>query len=477
MNNFVKTMIYQMARQTGTSITPEHFRVLEFAYDYYRKNKIGPMYHILKTNLGITRDRLKELFPHELQSVYTWVGIPIQSSANICKPAATLKVDDYRQVYFDHNATTYLRDEIKRILIDYFKGKYGFGNPSSSTDLGRAAYEHIYNARVEIARTLKVSPFEIYFTSGGSEGNNTAIKGIAMKHLKAKGHIISTKTEHPSVLSTLSWLKKTGFSITLVDVDKKGFVRPEYVENAICENTILVSVMGVNNEIGTINPIEEISRICRAKNIPFVVDGVQMYGKIPVNPKKLGISAFVLSGHKIYAPKGIGAIYVDKNLALEPLIHGGEQEAGFRAGTENVGYIMALGKAAGLIHLEMEEENKRLCGLRDFFLENLEKNVPGYIINGTIENRLPNNLNIGFPDVDSGALLLSLNQIGIYVSSGSACSSGSKEASHVIKALGVDTDRYGIIRFSFGKKNTTDDIKYLFKYLPEILSQLKKIKK
>ena len=466
-----------MARQTGTSLTSEHFRVLDFTYDYYRKNKIGPLYHVLKTRLGITRNRLKELFPHELQSVYTWVGIPIQSSANICKPAATVKVDDYRNVYFDHNATTYIRDEVKKILIDYFKGKYGFGNPSSSTDLGRAAYELIYNSRIEIARTLKVSPFEIYFTSGGSEGNNTAIKGIALKHLKTKGHIISTKTEHPSVLSTLSWLKSIGFSVTLVDVDEKGFVIPASIENAIRENTVLVSVMGVNNEIGTINPIGKIGSICRAKNIPFVVDGVQMYGKVPVNPKKLGISAFVISGHKIYAPKGIGAIYVDKEMELEPLIHGGEQESGFRAGTENVGYIMALARAAALIHLEMQDENKRLLELRDFFLENLKKSVPGHIINGSLEDRLPNNLNVGFPDVDSGALLLSLNQIGVYVSSGSACSSGSKEASHVIKALGVDTDRYGIIRFSFGKKNTIDDIKYLFKYLPDILEQLQKIKK
>jgi cysteine desulfurase len=221
------------------------------------------------------------------------------------------------------------------------------------------------------------------------------------------------------------------------------------------------------------NPIDDIGEICRQKKVPFMVDGVQAYGKIPLNPKKSGIDLLSISAHKIYAPKGIGALYVDERLELAPLIHGGEQEFERRAGTENVGFILAFGKAAALMYKERDKEIPRLKKLNQLFVKKLDEQVPGYIVNGSLKNRLPNNLNIGFPGVDSGALLLSLNQIGIYVSSGSACSSGSHEESHVIKALGVDVKKYGSIRFSFGLRTTEDDIEYLFQYLPKILEQLK----
>jgi cysteine desulfurase len=473
MNNFVKTMIHQMARSTGTVLTSRHFEILEFAADYHQKHKIGPLYHILKKRLGAAREEIDLLFPNGLQSIYTWAGIPIQSPRQGCKPIAHVEVKDLQEVYFDHNATTYIREEVKRGLLDFFKGNYGFGNPSSSTSLGRTAYGHIYDARVQIARTLKASPSEIYFTSGGSESNNTAIKGIAFKHLEKKGHIISSKIEHSSVLETLKWLETLGFEITLLDPGKDGIISPGDVTTALRKNTILVCLMMVNNEIGTINPIEEIGNICQTAGIPLMMDAVQGYGKIPINPKKTGISLLSLSGHKIYAPKGIGALYADQKIKLIPLIHGGEQEAGLRSGTENVASIMALGRAAALIHTEMKEEQDRLTRLRDAFLRNLKSHVPDFIINGSLEHRMPNNLNIGFPGVDSGALLLSLNHIGVYVSSGSACSSGSKEASHVIKALGIDTEHYGIVRFSFGLRNTEADVDYLFRYLPQILEQLK----
>ncbi len=475
MNNFVKTMIYQMSRRTGTVLTQRHLEILEFANEYYYKHKVGPLHHILKTKLGATKQELKQLFPSDLYSVYTWIGIPIQSPQELCKPVAAIEVENPREVYFDHNATTYIREEVQTVLVDYFAGKHGYGNPSSSTTPGKEAYEKIFDARAQIAKILNVSSTELVFTSCGTESNNLAIKGIAFRHLEHKGHIISSKTEHPSVLQVLSWLEQIGFQVTLLDVEKNGIVSPVAVKSAIQDNTILVIIMAVNNEIGTINPIEKIGEICATEKIPFMVDGVQAFGKIPLDPKKLGISLLSLSSHKIYGPKGIGALFVDENVKLFPMLHGGGQELNMRAGTENVGFIMALGRAATIMHEEMKKEQERLRKLRDVFLDKLEVAVPGYLLNGDLEQRVPNNLNIGFPHIDSGALLLSLNQIGIYVSSGSACSAGSKESSHVIHALGVNTDQYGIIRFSFGLHNTLEDVEYLFAYLPEILKQLKDV--
>ncbi len=472
MDNFAKTMINQMARRTGTELTERHLQILEFAYEYYYKHKVGPLFHMFKNRLGVSKQELQKLFPNGIHSVYNWTGIPIQTTDNICKDVAAVDVKNYRDVYFDHNATTCLRDEVKKVLIDYCNGVYGFGNPSSSTLPGRKAYEHVFHAREQIAETIRVSPREIVFTSSGTEANNLAIKGVAFNYLEDKGHIISCKTEHPSVRNTLEWIAKIGFTVTLLDVDPSGMISPQAVEQALRRDTILVAVMAANNEIGTIHPLEHIGNICASREIPFMVDAIQAYGKIPLNPKKIGISLMSLSGHKIYAPKGVGALFIDRNVHVRQLLHGGEQELGLRAGTENVGHIMALGRAAELMYAEMGEEQQRYEILRQYFLQNLDDHVPGYILNGSRENRLAHTLNVGFPGVDSGALQLSLNKIGIYVSSGAACSAGSKEASHVIKALGVDTDYYGIIRFSFGLHNTEEDIDYLFQYLPEILTQL-----
>jgi cysteine desulfurase len=478
MNNYVKTIVNQMSRRTDTVITPRHDQILEFAYDYYVTNKVGPLFHVLKKRIGVTKEELNKLFPNGLLSVYTWVGIPIQSGSEPpCKPLAKINVDKFKEVYFDYNATTFVRDEVKKVLVDYYNGKYGYGNPSSSTAIGEKAYEQLFAARRNIAATLNVHPNEIFFTGCGSESNNLAIKGIAFNHLEKKGHIITTKIEHSSVLQTMEWLESIGFEVTYLDVDSEGLISVDELKKAIKSNTILIAVMYANNEIGIINPIHEIGEIAAHYKIPFLSDAIQAYGKLPISPKKSGISMLSFSGHKIYAPKGIGAIFVDEKTKLTPLIHGGGQESGLRAGTENVAFIMALSKAAELMHEEMFSETKRLTDFRNEFLKRLAKVVPDYKLNGSLTKRLYNNLNIGFPGVDGGAIQLSLNNIGVYASSQSACSSGSKETSHVIKALGVDGDKYGVMRLSFGLKSKEEDLNYFFKYLPEILKQLRENEK
>ncbi|OQY12078.1 MAG: hypothetical protein B6I31_03725 [Desulfobacteraceae bacterium 4572_19] len=428
LNNYIKTFIYQLARRTGTILTTRHWTVLEFTYKYYEKNQVGPLYDNIERNTGLTKTDIDALFPHGINSVYTWVDIPIHSVNDICKPVADVRVDDFREVFFDNNGTTAIRDEVAKILADYATGKYGFANPSSSTTIGKDAFKLVETARRQIADCLGVKPMEIIFTGSGSEANNYAIKGIAIKYHQTRGHIITTQIEHPSVLEAVQFLGMIGYEVTFIDVNKKGQVLVETVEEALRYDTILVSVMAVNNEI---------------------------------------------TAHKIYGPKGIGALFLDEDISLIPLIHGGGQEFSKRAGTENVGHIMAFGKAAVLAHKEMQFEMKRLTELRDYFLEKLEQLVPDYIINGTMKERIPTNLSVGFKNIDSGALLLSLNQIGVYVSSGSACSAGSREASQTIMALGIDMNLYGTIRFSFGLWSTKEDVDYLFKYLPDIIKQIR----
>ncbi len=476
MHNLVKAMIQQMARSTGTELTRRHETILEFAYDYYYQNKVGPLYHVLNKRLGVSKDEIDRIFPNGLHSVYSWVGIPIQSAAGICKPVAEVKVDGYREVYLDHGGTTYVRPEVREFLTRYFSGDYGFGNPSSSNNLGKQAYELIFEARNQVARSLWVSPSEIIFTSGGSEGNNMAIKGVAFGHMADKGHIIVSRIEHSSVLEPIAWLESIGFTATYVDVSPDGTILPDRIRAAMREDTILVCAMAANNEIGTLNPLEKIGEICADAGVSLMVDAVQAFGKVPLRPKEMGIRFMSVSGHKIYAPKGIGALFVDAGMELTPLIHGGGQEAGLRSGTENVPFIAAFGRATQLVHREMEREHRRLKKLQEYFIKKLDELVPGYILNGAMNNRLSNNVNVGFPDIDSGALQLSLNHIGVYVSSGAACSAGSKEESHVIDSLGVDTEKYGVIRFSFGLQNTREDLDYVFRYLPEILRQLRKQK-
>jgi cysteine desulfurase len=467
MDNLLKMRIRHMARINQAVLTEEHFPVLEFAYEYYRKH--GPLYRNIQRNTEVSRKDLDRLFPHGIDSVYAWLGIPVQSTERGCKPSVNIPVSNRRDVYLDYNATTPLRKEVLQSLKEFNEKKFSFGNPGSSTRLGKEAYDLVWCARRQVAACMDVKPENIVFTGSGSEANNLAIKGIAFQYLNKKAHIISTAIEHSSVINSLRYLQRIGIDVTFLDVAPDGRVSPDDVRRALRQETILVSVMAANNEIGTINPLAEIGAVCRAAGVPFMVDAVQAFGKMVLKPKDLGISLLSLSGHKIYAPKGIGALFVDDSLSLEPLVHGGEQEFGLRAGTENVGGIVALGKAARLAHAEMEKENTRLLKLRTYFLEMLQRIVPDCIVNGSLEKRLPNTLSIGFPGVDSGSLLLSLNEIGVYVSSGSACSAGSSDISHVIQAIGVDTGRYGVLRFSFGLKTIQEDLDYLFRYLPAIL--------
>ena len=475
LNNYIKTFINQMARRTGTFLTEQHRRILAFAYNYYEKNHVGPLYTNIERYTGATRQDIEELFPNGLNSVYTWIGIPIHTTNDICKPVANVNVENKREVYLDYNATTPIRKEVRKVLMDYYGNPNEFGNPSSSTYLGKTAFDQTMKARRQVAECLNVNPNQLVFTSGGTEANNLAVKGIAFRYFetKSKGHIITTCIEHSSVLEAIQFMGMFDFDITFLDPDENGLISADAVSNALRSDTILVSIMAVNNEIGTIYPIAEIGDICRLAEVPFMVDAVQAFGKIELNPKEMGISMMSISGHKIYGPKGVGVLYIDDKYNLVPLLHGGGQEFYRRSGTENVGHIIGMGKAAACIHKERDNEMKRITGLRDYFIEQLDKTVPGYIINGSIEKRVPSNLNIGFPDVDSGALLISLNTIGIYVSAGAACSAGSKEASPVIKSLGVDTEKYGAIRFSFGLETTKADIDYLFTYLPEIIAQIK----
>jgi len=472
MNNYIKTLISRMALTNHIELTEEHNRILDYAYRYYQKNKVGPLYYNFKKKLGISKTQINRLFPHGLYSIYNWVDIPLHSAHFPCKSIPTIEVNDYRQVYLDYNATSFIRDEVKKVLSNYYSGNMGFGNPSSSTEPGRQAWELVNSAHEQLAQCLQVDPGEIVFTGCGTEANNLAIKGIALNHYQEKGHIITANTEHSSVLRTVQYMETLGYDVTILNVDHEGFVDPDDVARHLKKNTILVSIMAANNEIGTIHPIPEIGKICKTAGVPLMVDAIQAFGRIPLPPKKLGISLMSVSGHKIYGPKGVGALYVDKDCHLTPLLHGGRQESGLRSGTENVGHILAMAAAARLMTAEMSNESARLRELRDYFIDHLYHRIPGIIVNGSLQHRLPHNLSIGFPGIDSGSFLLGLNKIGIYVSSGSACSEGSRETSHVLQAIGVDKHKYGTIRFSFGLQTTQDDLDYVLKYVPVLYNEL-----
>jgi cysteine desulfurase len=471
MHALAKMRCHQMAKATGTQLTPDHMTVLDYAWNYYRDRRVGPLYTNIRRNTGVMRERIEDIFPNGLTSVYTWVGIPIQTTDKGCKPMAMIEVDNPREVYLDNNATTPIRPEVVDVLTNFFRDSRSFGNPSSSYGIGGLAYDVIHRARRRIAKCLRVEPKEIYFTGSGTEANNLAIKGIAYKH--DGGHIISTNVEHPSVLDTLHVLKDQGYDVTFLPVASDGTISADDVARAIRDDTILVSIMAANNEIGTIYPIAEIGALCRERTIPFHVDAIQAFGKIPIRPRDINIDMLTLSGHKIYAPKGVGALFLSQDVMLNPQIDGGGQEKGLRSGTENVAGILAMGLAAKLACKELNEQNAKFAYLRKRFLTKLEENAPDTIINGTMENRLPHNLSVGFAGVDSGSMLLSFDQIGIYVSAGSACSAGDDKVSHVLEAIGVDSNRYGTIRFSLGRETTKEDIDYLFEHLPKILAHLR----
>ena len=375
--------------------------------------------------------------------------------------------------YFDNAATTNVKKEVLDEMLPYLKDE--FGNPSSLYSIGRNAKRGIERARKQVADLINCNPEEIYFTSCGSESDNTAIKGIATSYRKKGRHIITSKIEHPAVLNTCKTLEKQGFRITYLDVDKDGKINIEQLRRSISMDTILITIMTANNEIGTIQPIEEISKIAKMYNILFHTDAVQACGNMYIDVKKMGIDALSLSGHKINAPKGIGALYVKSGIEFEKFIDGGHQENDKRAGTENVAQIVGLGKACELARENLDKHMNYLQELRDYYISEIESKIENVKLNGQREDRLSGNANFLFKGVSGETLLLKLDEKEICVSTGSACSSGSSEPSHVLTAIGLSKEETNsCIRTTFGEMNTKEDVKELVDSLVQIVEEVRK---
>ena len=377
-------------------------------------------------------------------------------------------------IYFDHAATTQVKPEVLQAMLPFFTQSYG--NPSSIYQFAQTNKRALEESRETIATILGAQPNEIFFTSGGTESDNWAIKGIA-ESLKDKGnHIITTKIEHHAVLNPCHYLEKHGYEVTYLDVDKNGLVSPEQVEKAIKKGTILISIMFANNEIGTIMPIAEIGKIAKEHGVVFHTDAVQAVGQIPIDINKLHIDLLSLSGHKFYGPKGIGVLFIRRGIKLPPLLHGGAQERGRRAGTENVPGIVGLAKAMELAYQDLETKNIKIQALRDRLIEGVYDTIPYAQLNGDRKQRLPNNVNFSFDFVEGESLLLLLDMEGIFASSGSACASGSLDPSHVLLALGLSHEKaHGSIRFTLGEDNTMEDVEMLLTKLPAIVQKMREM--
>lgn len=370
--------------------------------------------------------------------------------------------------YFDHAATTPVRDEVIKEMLPYFGIEYG--NASVMYSLGRNAKRAIKKAREQVAYALNADINEIYFTSCGSESDNLAIKGFAYENKNRGNHIITSKIEHHAVLDSCKSLGKEGFNVTYLDVDKNGIVDIQELINSITPKTILISIMFANNEIGTIEPIKEIGKIAKQKNIIFHTDAVQAIGNAKIDVKKLNIDMLSLSGHKFYAPKGVGALYIRNGIKVRKLQDGGEQESNMRAGTENVAEIVGLGKAIELIYNEFDSYNLKIKELRDYFINSVKKEFDEIKINGDMNKRLSGNANISFKGINGSELLFKLDNFGICASAGSACSTSNPEPSNVLTAIGLEKEYLdGTLRFSFGKDNTKEDVDYLISKLVEII--------
>lgn len=378
-----------------------------------------------------------------------------------------------REIYMDYAATTFIKPEILEEMNPYFT-EY-FGNPSSIYHISRKTKAAIDIARDRIASAINSKTDEIYFTSGGSEADNWAIKGIAFAHREKGNHIITSCIEHHAVLHTCEYLGEQGFKITYLPVDESGFVKIEDLKNAITDETILVSIMFANNEIGTVEPIKEIGEICRQKGIIFHTDAVQAIGNVPVDVKDMNIDLLSMASHKFYGPKGMGALYVKKGIKIHNLIHGGAQERARRAGTENVAGIAGIGKAVELAVGNMENENNRLTALRDKLINGLLK-ISGTKLNGAIgSKRLPGNVNVSFEGIDGDVLLMSLDSLGVCASSGSACSAGAIEPSQVLLSIGVSKEMAkGALRLTMGSKTTEEEVDYLLEVIPSIIDRVRK---
>lgn len=379
-----------------------------------------------------------------------------------------------KQIYFDHAATTPVRKEVMDAMIPYFS-QY-FGNPSSIYSIGRESKKAIEEARDKVAKAIGAQSKEIFFTGSGSEADNWAIKGIAYANKSKGNHIITTSIEHHAVLHTCQYLESDGFEVTYLPVDENGLVTPQQVQDAIKPNTILITIMFANNEIGTVQPIAEIGKIAHEKGIYFHTDAVQAVGNVKIDVSDMNIDLLSLSGHKFYGPKGVGALYIRKGTKITSFLHGGQQERGRRASTENVAGIIGLGKAIELAVNEIDEYNAKLTALRDRTIDEIMKKIPFVKLNGDRERRLPGNVNFSFEFIEGESLLLMLDMKGIAASSGSACTSGSLDPSHVLLAIGLPHEiAHGSLRISFGKENTMEDVDYLMEVLPVIVERLREM--
>lgn len=379
-----------------------------------------------------------------------------------------------RFVYVDNAATTAVSKDVLDSMIPYYTEKYG--NPSSLYSIGRDSKKAIETAREDIAKCLNALPSEIFFTSGGSEADNWAIKGVAHEQaLKGKNHIITTTFEHHAVLHSVQSLEKEGFEVTYLDVHENGIVRPEELENAIKENTALVTIMYANNEIGTIQPISELGEICKKHSVLFHTDAVQAIGNTPIDVKNQNIDLLSLTAHKIHGPKGIGVLYIKKGIKLNNLIDGGAQERGRRAGTENVPGIVGLSTAIKIACSNIEERSKRISYLRDKIINGALK-IERSRLNGDLHHRLPGNVNLCFEGIEGESLLLMLDMHGICASSGSACTSGSLDPSHVLLAIGLPHEiAHGSLRISLSDDNSEEDVDYILEVLPKIINRLRQM--
>lgn len=379
-----------------------------------------------------------------------------------------------QRIYLDHAATTPLSEDVLREMMPYLKENYG--NPSSIYDLGADNKSALLQARRSIATTLQCEPQNIYFTSGGTESDNWALVGIAEQYAAKGKHIITSKIEHHAILNTCAYLEKRGYEITYLDVNEQGIVRLDQLKRVLRPDTLLVSIMTANNEIGTIQPVREIGQIVKQSNAFFHTDAVQAYGQIPISLRDWGIDMLSASSHKFYGPKGAGFLYIRDGIRLPSFLHGGKQERGMRAGTENVPAIVGMGKAAQLAMDTMEERGKKETELRDYMIHRMEQEIPYCHLNGSRKKRLPNNVNISFSFVDGETVVILLDMEGICASAGSACTAGQSVASHVIAALGLPADlARGTLRFTLGKQTTKSEIDQTVEALKKILSKNRKL--
>lgn len=371
-------------------------------------------------------------------------------------------------LYFDHAATTPVKDEVLQEMLPYFTNN--FGNPSSIYSIGRRSKKAVENARTKVAKAIGCQEKEIYFTSCGSESDNLAVKGVAFANKNKGNHIITSKIEHPAILNTCKNLEENGFEVTYLNVDENGFIDLQELKNSIKPETILISIMFANNEIGTIQPIKEISKIAKDSEIIFHTDCVQAVGNVKIDVNEFGIDLLSMSAHKFYGPKGVGALYVRNGIEFTRIQDGGHQEKNKRAGTENVAGIVGLGKAIEIADNNLENYNSKLLKLRNYFIREITSKYDNVKINGDLKQRLPGNINISFPGIDAEELLLKLDNQGICASAGSACSSGSTQPSHVLTAIGLSEEyATGSLRITLGEENKIDDVKFLINCIEKIL--------